>query len=201
MDNFANRLRSLRKEMHLTQEEIAKKLNLSRSTYSGWEAEGKEPGIKMICVLADLFGVSCDYLLGHTDERSNTDTVFCNDHAEFKNHYENLPSELRSTVAKTFDSFYLLLNRDMQLCRSERLELYMNLLFEVQRLRSLIRNRIESSGDKMADPIVLSELMALQSELKNTVSSILDELMQTDMEIAFNLKKDDHHESSGKLAI
>lgn len=95
----------------------------------------------------------------------------------------------------------MLLNRDMQLCRSERLDLYKNLLFEVQRLRSLIRNRIESSGDKMADPVVLSDLMALQSELKNTVSSILDELMQTDMEIAFNLKKDDHHESSGKLAI
>lgn len=89
----------------------------------------------------------------------------------------------------------------MQLCRSERLDLYKNLLFEVQRLRSLIRNRIESSGDKMADPVVLSDLMALQSELKNTVSSILDELMQADMEIAFNLKKDDHHESSGKLAI
>lgn len=201
MKMFSERLKLLRDEKGLTQKEIAKLLNLARSTYSGWEVEGKEPGSEMICTLAKFFGVSCDYILGFSNERNHNDTVFANDHEEFKNCYDNLPDDLKSIVAKTFDSFYLLINRDMQLQRPERLKLYMKMLAEFQKLRAMIRNRIESSGDRMTDPVVLSDLMALQSELKNTVSSILDELMQADMEIAFNLKNGDHGESSERLAI
>jgi hypothetical protein len=36
--------------------------------------------------------------------------------------------------------------------------------------------------------IVFSDIMSLQNELKNSVSSLLDELMQADMDIAFNVK-------------
>ena len=92
-------------------------------------------------------------------------------------------------MSQTFDSFYLLLSRDMQLSRPERLLLYRKLFSTVQSLRAEVRKRIEASGGQVSDAAALSELMALQSELKNNVSAVLDELMQADMEVAFDVKK------------
>ena len=45
------------------------------------------------------------------------------------------------------------------------------------------------SNGSISDPVALSDLMALQSELKNEVSALLDKLMQTDMDVVFDLKK------------
>ena len=188
MTNFPDRLKALRKENGFTQTELAEKLNLSRSTYSGWESEGKEPDIATICFLANLFGVSCDYLLGYTDERTHANTLFVEDYSNFKKHFDNLPAEFKPLVTSIFDSIYLTLDRDMEICRSERLSLYMKLASEVQRLRAALRNRIESSGGDLMNAIVFSDIMSLQNELKNSVSSLLDELMQADMDIAFNVK-------------
>ena len=67
MQKFSTRLVSLRKERGMTQEELAKALNKKRSTYSGYETEGKEPDLETVCILAKYFGVSTDYLLGMED--------------------------------------------------------------------------------------------------------------------------------------
>lgn len=179
---FSDRLIALRKEKHLTQAEISKILNISRSTYSGWEIEGKEPDIDTICFLANLFGVSCDYLLGYSDDRIHSDTVLANDRDNFMSYYKSLPPVLRESVAKTFDSFYLLLDNDMQICCPERLKLYQSMLGDLQRFRAQIRLRVESGN---MDAASLSELMSLQSQLKNAVSVLLDELLQADLEISY----------------
>lgn len=66
---FGQRLVALRKERHLTQEELGKAIGRGRSTYSGYETEGKEPNFKTVCFLSCYFGVTTDYLLGVSDER------------------------------------------------------------------------------------------------------------------------------------
>ena len=180
MQRFSNRLIDLRKERGLTQEDLAKVIQKKRSTVSGYETEGKEPDLETVCLLAEYFGVSSDYLLGISNYRTHTETVFFNDNVNFN---------LRPVVSQTFDSFYLLLSRDMQLSRPERLLLYRKLFSTVQSLRAEVRKRIEASGGQVSDAAALSELMALQSELKNNVSAVLDELMQADMEVAFDVKK------------
>ena len=190
MQKFSNRLISLRKESGLTQEDVAKLINKKRSTVSGYETEGKEPDLETICVLAKYFGVSTDYLLGHSDERNHVETVFYNDKINFERHFKSLPANLCPVIAKCFDSFYLLLGRDMQLARPERLRIYEELLHNLQSLRAEIRKSIESCGGAVTDPVALSDLMAMQSQLKNEVTALLDKLMQADMEIAFNIKKD-----------
>lgn len=190
MQKFSTRLISLRKERGLTQEEMAKAINRKRSTYSGYETEGKEPDIDTICLLAKFFEVSTDYLLGYSDERDHTEQVFFNDKINFERHFKAMPANLRPVVSKCFDSFYLLLNRDMRLARPERLRLYEELLHILQSQRADIRKAIESSGGAITDPVALSDLMAMQSQLKNSVSAQLDKLMQADMEIAFSLKND-----------
>lgn len=189
MSKFSARLISLRKEAGLTQTDLAKVIDRKRSTVSGYEIEGKEPDLDTVCLLAKYFGVTTDYLLGFSDERTNTESVFYNDHVNFERHFKAMPAELRPIVAKCFDSFYLLLNRDMQLARPERLEIYQELLQTLQSLRAEIRKAVEASAGS-SDPTALSNLMATQSQLKNEVSALLDKLMQADMEIAFNLKKD-----------
>ncbi len=194
MQNFSNRLTALRKEHGLTQEDMAKIISKKRSTVSGYETEGKEPDLDTVCFLANYFGVSTDYLLGYSDERNHVEQVFFNDTVNFERHFKKMPAELRPIVSKCFDSFYLLLSRDMQLSRPERLRVYEELLHVLQSQRADIRKAIEASGGAVTDPVALSDLMAMQSQLKNAVSALLDKLMQADMEIAFNVKKDENAE-------
>lgn len=201
MQKFSQRLMSLRKERGLTQEDLAKIINKKRSTVGGYEAEGKEPDLEMICFLAEYFDVSTDYLLGYSDERKHVETVFFNDKGNFERHFNALPPELRPVVAQCFDSFYLLLGRDMQLARPERLRIYNELLHTLQSLRADIRKLIEASGGSITDPVALSDLMALQSQLKNEVCALLDKLMQADMEVAFNVKNDANGGLSAKSAM
>ena len=189
MQKFSDRLISLRKERGMTQEELAKAINKKRSTLSGYETEGKEPDLELVCFLAKYFGVSTDYLLGYSDERNHVEQVFFNDTVNFERHFRSLPAELRPVVAQCFDSFYLLLGRDIKLARPERLRVYQELLHTLQSLRADIRKAIEASGGAVADPVALSDLMAMQSQLKNAVSALLDKLMQADMEVAFNVKR------------
>lgn len=137
MQKFSNRLISLRKERSLTQEDLAKIIHKKRSTVSGYETEGKEPDLETVCFLAKYFGVSTDYLLGHSDERNHVEQVFYNDTVNFERHFKNMPAELRPVVSKCFDSFYLLLGRDMQLARPERLRVYEELLHTLQSQRPI----------------------------------------------------------------
>lgn len=190
MQKFSTRLIALRKERSMTQAELAKAINKTRSTVSGYETENKEPDYESLCVLADYFGVTVDYLLGRDDRKTHSDVVFVNDTQNFKRHYDNLPAPLRQTVAKLYDTFYVLLSRDMRFQNEERLDLYGELFSILQENRSAIRNKIEACGGEVQDALLLSDLMALQNTLKGDVSSCLDKLLQADIDTAFEVKKD-----------
>ncbi|AFK85868.1 MULTISPECIES: helix-turn-helix domain-containing protein [Thermoanaerobacterium] len=72
---FSDRLKELRKEKNLTQEDLAKILEISRSTIAGYETERKEPDYETLKKIADFFNVSIDYLLGRIDIRSPLDKI------------------------------------------------------------------------------------------------------------------------------
>ena len=63
------RLRELRKEKGMTQNELADKVGLSRSAIAMWEVGANEPDSGMLIQLSMLFGCSVDYLLGLSDAR------------------------------------------------------------------------------------------------------------------------------------
>ncbi|AKL96307.1 transcriptional regulator [Clostridium aceticum] len=65
--NFSHRLKQLRKEKKITQEDLANQLNKTRSTVAGYETERKEPDYDTLKKIAEFFDVSTDYLLGHSD--------------------------------------------------------------------------------------------------------------------------------------
>ncbi|WP_158077360.1 LexA family protein [Caenibacillus caldisaponilyticus] len=62
---LAYRLRSLRKQQKKTQQDLANLLGISRQAYSNYETGQREPDIESLKKLADYFGVSIDFLIGH----------------------------------------------------------------------------------------------------------------------------------------
>lgn len=63
------RLEELRKQLGLSQNELAEKLNMTQQRISAYEKGKREPDINTITQLADFFGVSTDYLLGKSNIR------------------------------------------------------------------------------------------------------------------------------------
>ena len=62
--SFGENIRSLRQNSNLTQEKLAELLNISPQAVSRWETDASMPDISLLPPLANLFGVSTDYLLG-----------------------------------------------------------------------------------------------------------------------------------------
>lgn len=60
---FADKLIRLRKKSGMSQEELAEKMNVSRQAVSKWEGAQSVPELEKILQLANLFGVTTDYLL------------------------------------------------------------------------------------------------------------------------------------------
>ena len=63
--NIGNTISELRKKNHLTQEELAEKLNVARQTISKWECNETSPSLEDASKLAKIFKVSLDELTGN----------------------------------------------------------------------------------------------------------------------------------------
>lgn len=67
---LAERMQFLREENGWTKTFVAKKIETKTlSTYANWEYGLREPDHQNLIKLADLYGVSTDYLLGRTENR------------------------------------------------------------------------------------------------------------------------------------
>lgn len=66
-----NRIKTLRKELNLSQTELASILGVTAVTVSRYEG-GRDPGTEVLIKLAKTFGVTVDYLSGFSDSRYPT---------------------------------------------------------------------------------------------------------------------------------
>lgn len=64
------RIRNLREDKDLKQQDVAEYLNVKQNTYSQYETGVITLTAEIVSKLADFYGVSTDYLLGRTDEKS-----------------------------------------------------------------------------------------------------------------------------------
>lgn len=69
MVDFSQRLRQLRNDKHLTQAQVAKRVGVTASMVSSYETDIRLPSFEVMIRLADLFGVTVDYLLCRQDKR------------------------------------------------------------------------------------------------------------------------------------
>jgi transcriptional regulator with XRE-family HTH domain len=68
--SFGNNLKKIRQDNQITQEELAKKINTSRSNIANYENDKNMPSIEILNKLSEIFNCSTDYLLGKTDVRN-----------------------------------------------------------------------------------------------------------------------------------
>lgn len=65
--NIAQRLRKIRIEHNLKQEDIAKVLGVDRSAYSGYELGRSRVSVKNLCRLADIYNMTLSQILGREE--------------------------------------------------------------------------------------------------------------------------------------
>ena len=63
-------LRMLRENMGLSQEKLASLTGLTARRVFSYERESNEPDIETLALLADFFGVTIDFLVGHTEDEN-----------------------------------------------------------------------------------------------------------------------------------
>ena len=103
------KLRELRKDKNITQNEIAKYLMVSREAYSQYETGRHEMNYEILCLLADYFSVSIDYLLG----RCETNPMFVNKKEEYLiNLYRLIDERGKAAVESTLNFEYEQSNAD-----------------------------------------------------------------------------------------
>lgn len=95
---FASRLRKLRKEIGLSQEDFAKRLGFSIDAVGSWERGIRNPSSGTLGRIALYFGVDARYLTGETSSRyvppTETMTVWMDDQRCNDERYATLMSEL-----------------------------------------------------------------------------------------------------------
>ena len=62
-----DRIKNLREDADLTQQQIADKLFINRRTYSSYEIGIRGIPTEILSAIADIYDTSTDYLIGRTD--------------------------------------------------------------------------------------------------------------------------------------
>ncbi|MFA6809254.1 MAG: helix-turn-helix domain-containing protein [Eubacteriales bacterium] len=103
MPTFNKRFKELRKEKNLTQQELADKFYLNKSSISRYEQGKQMPEIDQLQKFADFFGVSIDYLLGKTDIRDPYNCFVMEAECEYGPRGKKQAEELLEGVQAMFD--------------------------------------------------------------------------------------------------
>ena len=64
-------MKTLRKQVKLTQAQIAEKLDISQQAYASWERGAKKPTQENLVKIAQVLNVSVDYLVGNSEKKSD----------------------------------------------------------------------------------------------------------------------------------
>ena len=65
-----NRIKMLREEFNFTQQDLANKLECSKSVIGLYESETRKPSMEVLLKLSEIFDCSIDYILGKSDIRN-----------------------------------------------------------------------------------------------------------------------------------
>lgn len=98
-----NRLKYLREEKNMLQEDLAKVLDVSQKTISNYETGERDMSTEALTKLAEYFNVSIDYLLGKSDIRNpenieiDTDKLYIGLSAK---DYENITDKQKEQITE-----------------------------------------------------------------------------------------------------
>ena len=93
-------LKKLRRKAGLSQQQLADVIGVSQQSVNKYENHSIEPDISTLTALADCFGTSVDYLIGHTEYSQKIEPVS--------------PYDLNAEEASLIDGFRLLSEQEKQ---------------------------------------------------------------------------------------
>ncbi|MBJ6363612.1 helix-turn-helix domain-containing protein [Paenibacillus sp. GCM10012307] len=90
---MGDRLRELRLRKNISQEEVARRVGITRSAYSHYEINNRQPVYETLIKLANFFEVSLDYIIG--GEQSGQASPVMSDTVEIFRLLNNMDHEKR----------------------------------------------------------------------------------------------------------
>ena len=134
MKNFGEKIRKLRKQKDMTQEQLAEYLNISTQSVSKWETNLTLPDITLIPIIANIFDVSADVLLGIDITAKEKRIQEIIDHAGEYNKNENKAksAEILRDGLKHYPNSYKIMTKLISVitCQKEIIEIGEKILAE-----------------------------------------------------------------------
>lgn len=97
MSTFSIRFKELRLNHKLTQDDLAKKLKISKSSISMYENGNREPDFETLELIADYFNVDMNFLLGKSN---NTTRILNKQQYDLLSMYDQLNDDGQSKVCE-----------------------------------------------------------------------------------------------------
>lgn len=100
MTTLGIRIKAVREQLRLNQMEFARKLNIDQSTLANYEMDRRSPKADMLIAIADIGGVTVDYLLGReTGIKKELPDLTPKDEREIAKQLENMMNNLDDETA------------------------------------------------------------------------------------------------------
>jgi transcriptional regulator with XRE-family HTH domain len=105
MSNLGDRIKLRRKQVNMSQSELAAKAGVSYAQIGRYETKGAQPPTKTLTAIADALDVSADFLIyGDSDEKAKTKLT----DSDLINHFkaiEEMDEDDKNVVKKLIDAF------------------------------------------------------------------------------------------------
>lgn len=107
--NIGNRIKNLRQNKNITQQQLASTLFISDKTISSWEANRTEPSLEMIIKLSETLDCTISYLIYGDNSKNDIETeikikLTLDEFNQLKSYMEKHANDLGET--KQFDTYY-----------------------------------------------------------------------------------------------
>lgn len=109
------RLKQLRKEHGYSQQKLADILGITQQAVYKYENLTVEPDIQMLIMIADLFGVSVDYLIGHSEGGGTcaAQVILTNDEIRHLALWRTVPVQFRKDMDILLQKYDIRLSGDI----------------------------------------------------------------------------------------
>lgn len=105
--NLGQRIQNLRKQANLSQSELAVKINISYPQMSRYEIKGVQPPADVLKRIADVFGVSIDYLVNGSSQQKAASVLNDDELLKQFKEVQQMNEEDRSIIKKLISAFVL----------------------------------------------------------------------------------------------
>lgn len=110
------RLRDIRKQQGLTQDKLAHKLNVVRSTIAMYETGASEPDFQTLRRISEILNVSVDYLLGLSNDPHMSESILIPIYREIKKNFDSTNIDEDNVINyveySTLNAFGMIMNDD-----------------------------------------------------------------------------------------